>query len=162
LVNSEVKVKSQLGVGSTFYFKLKLERTALKVPVVLNDYTKLINKEVLLVEDTAINAMLMKKLLQKWGVLVHHVTNGKLAVEAVHQKKYDMILMDIHMPEMNGYEATKIIKTTDNLNSVTPILALTADTLTATEQDSITYFNGVLWKPFEIDKLYNALNKELV
>ena len=162
LVNSEVKVKSQLGVGSTFYFKLKLERTALKVPVVLNDYTKLINKEVLLVEDTAINAMLMKKLLQKWGVLVHHVTNGKLAVEAVNHKKYDMILMDIHMPEMNGYEATKIIKTTDNLNSITPILALTADTLTGAEQDSISYFNGVLWKPFEIDKLYNALNKELV
>lgn len=162
LVNSEVKVKSQLGVGSTFYFILKLERTALKVPVVLNDYTKLINKEVLLVEDTAINAMLMKKLLQKWGVLVHHVTNGKLAVEAVQHKKYDMILMDIHMPEMNGYEATKIIKTTDNLNSFTPILALTADTLTGAEQDNISYFNGVLWKPFEIDKLYNALNKELV
>jgi CheY-like chemotaxis protein len=66
------------------------------------------------------------------------------------------------MPEMNGYEATKTIKTTDNLNAKTPILALTADTLTEAEQDNITYFNGVLWKPFEIDKLYNALNRELI
>ncbi|NHM00916.1 ATP-binding protein [Flavobacterium difficile] len=161
LVKSEIKVKSQIGVGSTFYFKLKLERTELKTPVVFHDYTKLINKEILLVEDTAINAMLMKKLLQKWGIIVDHVENGKLAVEAVKAKKYDFILMDIHMPEMNGYEATKIIKTTENFNSKTPILALTADTLTEAEQDSITYFNGVLWKPFEIDKLYIALNKAL-
>lgn len=161
LVKSEIQVKSQIGVGSTFYFKLKLERTELKTPNILHDYTKLINKEVLLVEDTAINAMLMKKLLQKWGILVDHVENGKLAVDAVGQKKYDIILMDIHMPEMNGYEATKIIKNTENYNATTPILALTADTLTEAEQDSITYFNGILWKPFEIDKLYIALNKEL-
>ena len=140
---------------------MKLERTELKTPNILHDYTKLINKEVLLVEDTAINAMLMKKLLQKWGILVDHVENGKLAVDAVGQKKYDIILMDIHMPEMNGYEATKIIKNTENYNATTPILALTADTLTEAEQDSITYFNGILWKPFEIDKLYIALNKEL-
>lgn len=161
LLNSDIKVKSQIGIGSTFYFKLKLERTELKIPTMEQDFTKLINKEVLLVEDTAINAMLMKKLLQKWGVLVDHVENGKLAVEAVNLKKYDIILMDIHMPEMNGYEATKIIKSTHNLNSKTPVLALTADTLTETDQDNITYFSGVLWKPFEIDKLYNALNKEL-
>ena len=100
--------------------------------------------------------------MQKWGVLVDHVENGKLAVDAVKLKKYDIILMDIHMPEMNGYEATKIIKTTGNLNSETPILALTADTLTEAEQDNVTYFNGVLWKPFEIDKLYNVLNRELI
>lgn len=161
LFSSDIKVKSQMGIGSTFYFKLKLERTTQKVPTMEQDFTKLINKEVLLVEDTAINAMLMKKLLQKWGILVDHVENGKLAVEAVNLKKYDIILMDIHMPEMNGYEATKIIKSTQNLNLNTPVLALTADTLTESEQDNITYFNGVLWKPFEIDKLYNALNKEL-
>ena len=161
LVHSDINVKSKLGVGSTFYFELKLERTELKPLSSVQDFTKLINKEVLLVEDTAINAMLMKKLLQKWGILVDHVENGKLAVDAVSLKKYDLILMDIHMPEMNGYEATKIIKTTENVNAKTPILALTADTLTEAEQDSITYFNGVLWKPFEIDKLYNALNKEL-
>lgn len=161
LVNSEIKVKSTLGVGSTFYFELKLERTELKIPNIIHDFTKLSNKQVLLVEDTAINAMLMKKLLHKWGVLVDHVSNGKLAVEAVGLKKYDIILMDIHMPEMNGYEATKIIKTSKNINSVTPILALTADTLTEADQDNVTYFNGVLWKPFEIDKLYNALSKEL-
>ena len=125
-------------------------------------FTKLLNKNVLLVEDTAINALLMKKLLQKWGVLVDHVENGKLAVEAVSLKNYDIILMDIHMPEMNGYEATKIIKTTVNLNTKTPILALTADTLTEAEHDNVVCFNGILWKPFEIDKLYNALNKELV
>lgn len=161
LFSSDIKVKSQMGIGSTFYFKLKLERTTQKVPTMEQDFTKLINKEVLLVEDTAINAMLMKKLLQKWGILVDHVENGKLAIEAVNLKKYDIILMDIHMPEMNGYEATKIIKSTQNLNLNTPVLALTADTLTESEQDNITYFNGVLWKPFEIDKLYNALNKEL-
>jgi len=74
-----------MGIGSTFYFKLKLERTTQKVPTMEQDFTKLINKEVLLVEDTAINAMLMKNYC-KMGDFSRSCGKRKLAVEAVNLK----------------------------------------------------------------------------
>ena len=115
----------------------------------------------LIVEDTPINAFLLKKVLSKWGIQTDHVLNGKLAVETVQSKKYDLILMDIHMPEMNGFEATKHIRENTNKNSNTPIFAVTADIMTKNDQENFHFFNGLILKPLEIEKLYSILSKEI-
>jgi CheY-like chemotaxis protein len=103
------------------------------------------------------NALLMKKLLSNWGIVTDHVVNGKLAVEQAKKKKYDFILMDIHMPEMNGYEATTCIRNSNSINNNSPIFALTADVTAENGDKNSLLFNDFLWKPIEIQKLYDAL-----
>ena len=136
----------------------------LNTPVIItakaNSY-QLKDKLVLLAEDTPMNALLMKKLLSNWGVITDHAKNGKEAFELAKQKKYDFILMDIHMPEMNGFEATTLIRTSKNLNNNTPIFAVTADVMTKEDKENAHLFNGILWKPLEIEKLFSALAKEI-
>jgi CheY-like chemotaxis protein len=116
-------------------------------------------KYALLAEDNEINAMIMMKLLTKWGIKTDHVLNGKLALDKARQNKYDFILMDIHMPEMNGLEATKLIRKKHNLNMKVPVFAVTADIMINNDPDYMPLFNEILSKPLEIEKLYSALVK---
>lgn len=158
LYGQAIQVNSTLNKGSVFYFELSLKRSGAPriAPVKTADQLK--NKTALLAEDNMINAMVASKLLSNWGVTTVHAKNGLEAVEKSNQKTFDFILMDIHMPEMNGFDATKTIREQKNLNCDTPIFALTAD-ITADHQEEYThYFNGFLRKPIEIDKLYEALS----
>lgn len=160
LHKSEIKVKSVLKKGSDFYFTLKLKKVSQEIIQARNDPSQLIGKHALLAEDTPMNALLMKKLLSNWGVITDHVVNGKEAFEAAKLKKYDFILMDIHMPEMNGFEATKLIRTNENPNQSSPIFAVTADVMAKDDKENAHLFNGILWKPLEIEKLFAALAHE--
>ncbi len=161
LHNSEIKVKSREHEGSEFYFILKLEKGEKIVLTKKNSYLELKDKHVLLAEDTPINSMLLKKLLSNWGIITDHVVNGKEAVEFAKNKKYDFILMDIHMPEMDGLDATRLIRTVDNFNRDTPVFAVTADVMASENKSDLKLFNGILWKPIEIEKLYSTLAKTI-
>lgn len=157
LHGSEIKVKSKEHEGSEFYFIVELKKIKSVVVAKNNNYYKLKDKHVLLAEDTPINSMLIKKLLSNWGIITDHVVNGKEAFEFAKQKHYDFILMDIHMPEMNGLDATRLIKTEKNLNRETPIYAVTADVMTNESEEGLNLFDGILLKPIEIEKLYSTL-----
>ena len=161
LHNSEIKVNSREQEGSEFYFILKLEKGEKIVATKKSSYDELKDKHVLLAEDTPINSMLFKKLLSNWGIITDHVVNGKEAVEFAKNKKYDFILMDIHMPEMDGLDATRLIRTVDNFNRNTPVFAVTADVMASENKSDLKLFNGILWKPIEIDKLYSSLVKTI-
>jgi len=161
LHGSNIKVSSTEGQGSMFYFDLNLKRagTPDKVPIAKSDLLK--DKTVLLAEDNMINAMVAMKLLSNWKMKAEHATNGLLALEKSRLKAYDFILMDIHMPEMDGFEATMNIRNEKSFNCAVPIFALTAD-ITAEHQEGYnSYFNGFLSKPIEINKLYEAMVNEL-
>jgi signal transduction histidine kinase/BarA-like signal transduction histidine kinase len=158
LHGSEIEVSSLYGSGTEFTFQLNLTKNSLVIENKgIIKLEKLENKKILLAEDNAINAFIAIKLLSKWGIETDHVENGLKAVEKAKNNKYDLILMDIHMPEMDGFEATKEIRTSNNRNNKIPIYGLTAD---ISAKDNIlykSYFTGFLLKPLEIEKLHLAL-----
>ncbi|RCW92331.1 tetratricopeptide repeat-containing hybrid sensor histidine kinase/response regulator [Winogradskyella arenosi] len=160
LHQGEIVVESTLNEGSEFHFTLQLKRVKNVVEEEHIDYSQLEGKTALIADDTLINALLMKKVLKKWKVSSDLVKDGKEAVEAANIKAYDFILMDIHMPNMNGIEATKLIKSHMNKNTNTPIFAVTADVQTNEHEENRALFDAILWKPLEIKKLYVALAKK--
>jgi len=126
-----IAVKSKINEGSTFAFTLSFMKTEDKNEVIAEivELDKEIkNIKVLVVEDMALNQLLMKTLLDDFGFERDIVANGKLALEKLLANSYDIILMDLQMPEMNGFEATAYIRNV--MNSNIPIIALTADVTT--------------------------------
>jgi signal transduction histidine kinase/CheY-like chemotaxis protein len=157
LHDSNIIVESEVGRGSNFYFDLFLKKSNLPKEPPKNVSVELKSKKVLLAEDNKVNAMVAMRLLSNWGLVTEHAENGIEAVEMANAGIFDYILMDIHMPELNGFDATKIIKEGKNPNTGTPIFALTADVTAESEGEYTRYFNGFLRKPIELDKLYEAL-----
>ncbi|MDH5801370.1 MAG: response regulator, partial [Gammaproteobacteria bacterium] len=112
----------------------------------------------LVAEDNRINSKLIEHLLTQAGAGFKLVENGKQALEAFNSDHYDMILMDIHMPELNGIEATKLIRASTNTNKNLPIIALTADALPDDQKSFVKAgINRVLTKPVNEDVLINAI-----
>ena len=159
LHDSSIEIESVENEGSVFYFILTLERTHDIQESNEAIYEKLQNKHAVLAEDNEINAMVMRELLKKWGITIKRVKNGLEAVTLARKEKFDFILMDIHMPELNGYDAAEMIRNEDNPNQMTPIFALTADVTAMNKQQQATYFNGFLWKPLQIERLLEALTR---
>lgn len=161
LHGSAINVNSEIGIGSVFNFDLRLKRSVAPGEIISKKSDSLTGKTVLLAEDNMINAMLIRKLLSNWKMISEHAKNGVEAVEKSKLKVYDYVLMDIHMPEMDGYEATWNIHQTGNPNEWTPIFALTADVTAETCEEHRNMFNCFLRKPIEIDKLQEAFIKHL-
>jgi signal transduction histidine kinase/integral membrane sensor domain MASE1/DNA-binding response OmpR family regulator len=112
---------------------------------------------VLLAEDNEVNALIAKAFLEKNGHSVRHVENGKLAVEVANEGWADLILMDIHMPEMNGIDATKVIRVNDISKNI-PIVGLTAEAFAERHALFIQAgMNDVLTKPFTEQQLADTL-----
>ncbi|AGC75713.1 hypothetical protein LX97_00400 [Nonlabens dokdonensis] len=118
---------------------------------------ELSNKLILVVEDNKINQMITRKILESKNFSCEVANNGLEAVEAVKTAKYDLILMDIHMPIMDGKEATKKIRSFD---PEIPIIALTAVTLSESEKDFYEIgFDDIIPKPFKIEEFFEKIQK---
>jgi CheY-like chemotaxis protein len=118
--------------------------------------------KLLIAEDNEFNQVVIKDTLENLvpGISVAIAENGKMAVEMVQQGNYDMVLMDVHMPLMDGYEATRFIR--NNLKKDIPIVALTASVIRG-DLDKCTQagMNGYIPKPFKRAELLNELMKHL-
>jgi len=154
-----VSVKSELGKGSTFSFVLTFLKTNEKAEIEEGSAepdTGIKNIKVLVVEDIALNQLLMKTVLDDFGFDRDIAANGKIAVEKMQTASYDIILMDLQMPEMNGFEATDYIR--NILKSKIPIIALTADVTTVDlEKCRAVGMNDYIAKPVDERLLYSKI-----
>ncbi len=154
-----IYVRSQPEAGSVFGFILPFRKTNAEVELekVMNILTSKVHKaRVLVVEDIALNQLLMKTLLDDFGFEHDIAGNGRIAIEKLQKKTYDIILMDLHMPEMNGFEATEYIR--GKMNSRIPIIALTADVTTADlNKCTAVGMNDYISKPLDEKLLYNKM-----
>jgi PAS domain S-box-containing protein len=154
-----IKVKSVINEGSTFSFRLPFQKTIANVETPEDIFaldTELKNINVLVVEDIALNQLLMRTLLDDFGFNCDIASNGKIAIEKLRLKQYDIILMDLQMPVMNGFETTEYIRKT--LNSNVPILALTADVTTVDlAKCKVVGMNDYVSKPVDERLLYSKI-----
>lgn len=158
-----IGVKSSPGVGSTFTFAIPykmaelVEQTDVKQGIVRAD--ELGPLRVLLAEDNRVNQYITEAMLQDWGFKVDIANNGAEAVDLFSKKDYDIILMDIQMPELNGIEATRIIRADLNPKKASvPIIALTANTTRQIQRSLVTDgMNDFLVKPFKEETLYKKI-----
>ncbi len=162
LMGSKINVKSEIDNGATFSFNLKLEiGEEIKIaPANQINQEILENKKILLVEDNKINQMITKKILEKKGVICEIVETGEDAIEKMKINNYDLVLMDVHLPGINGTVATTTIRTFD---TVTPIIALTAISLYENREMLLSYgMNDVITKPFDPTFFYKTIEVNLV
>ena len=154
-----IDVKSTPGKGSDFSFVLYFKKTNEKVEIesqIMEVDTENKNLKILVVEDIALNQLLMKTLLDDFGFDRDIAGNGKIAIEKLKAKSYDLILMDLQMPEMNGFEATEYIRNT--MDSQIPILALTADVTTVDlAKCKAVGMNDYIAKPVDERLLYSKI-----
>jgi signal transduction histidine kinase/CheY-like chemotaxis protein len=164
-MGGEINVKSAYKVGSSFSVILTFTKHIEAIHEVKQEPTlsnQNLNKmRVLIAEDNNMNVFILNQFLKKWGADVTVVENGKLALDKLQEEHYDIVLMDYHMPVMNGLEATtEIRKSEDEAIRNTPVFALTADVTSGTKQMLLNNgFNQYVSKPFAPEVLYDLLFK---
>ena len=163
LHNSEIYIDSEVGVGSEFYFDIKYEKAIKDEEVHLHSRETLnigtSNFNILIVDDNKINQIVTQNILKKKGYSSDVAGNGADAIDKVKVGDYDLVLMDINMPELNGLEATKIIRT---FNSQLPIIALTAvEENEIRIQASAVGMNDVIIKPYDTQQFFQTIIRNI-
>lgn len=157
LMQGSIHVTSEMGVGSTFEVEIPFERVMDRheeeeLDVSETDFSDL---ELLIVEDNELNRLVMQKMLVHYGLYFECAENGLEAVDKVRSKQYDLILMDLHMPEMDGFNATKKIR---DMGIKTPIIAVSANvTAEAIKAANDAGMEDYISKPFSRSQLEELL-----
>ena len=166
MLQGRIECESQVGKGTTYslYFTLKLlpdrelQAAGAAKTVSVQD---LVGKEILLVEDNELNMEIAQMVLKKAGLVIDTAENGSEAVAKAQAKRYDMILMDIQMPVMNGYEATRAIRQLkDKHLADVPIIAMTANAFQEDKEKALSEgMDGHVAKPLKVEVLLQAMQE---
>lgn len=169
LMGSTLRVDSEEGKGATFSFLLQLNKGSKNAKAESSiensrreptDTPDLVGTKILVAEDNKVNIMVIKKFLSKWEVDYDIAENGELAFEMAKQNRYDLVLMDLQMPVMNGFTSCKLIKeSSESINRDIPIYALSASTGADIKNEIKDYkMDGLISKPFNPDELHQKLS----
>lgn len=165
LHNSTINIVSVPGESTEFSFTIEFEKANIDEqteqpevrPAKIQEDSDLKGMKVLLVDDNKMNLLIATKFLKNWHANVQHASNGKIAVEMAMATNYDVIIMDLQMPVMDGFEAAQIIKQTQ---PEIPIIALSADAMPETQMKAVKYgMEDYLTKPFVPEILYSKIMK---
>ena len=167
LMGSTIEIESTPGYGSTFLFTLLLQEgeATIEDDPETQDLTEDFQKrsvKVLLVEDNRVNQIVASNFLHRWGIEVDFANHGREALEMIQSKAYQLVLMDLQMPEMDGYEASKRIRALDHdpYFKEVPIVALTASAMIDIKAKVLeTGMNDFISKPFQPDELQAKIGK---
>ncbi|TVQ89042.1 MAG: PAS domain-containing sensor histidine kinase [Bacteroidetes bacterium] len=169
LLNGKIGIKSMEGMGSTFWveipFKISQRPYLTELDKPGGKLNNLKGIHILLVEDDKMNQFVMSQLLKKWFAKLDIAENGKKAIEKLKKNSYDLVLMDLHIPELDGFEATQIIRNKDSevINHDTPIIALTADVTAETrEKAKQAGMNDFITKPSEPKVMFEKIMKAVI
>lgn len=159
ILNTTISVESEEGKGAKFYFDITFKKAptvpVIQAEVVEIDYAKLKGLKALIVDDNNINQLLTKKILERKEVACTIVDSGFEALKLLKTETFDIIFMDIHMPEMDGYQTTEKIRMFDN---VTPIIAFTANSLEDTGERVKDFgMDDFITKPFKMEEFYEKI-----
>lgn len=164
LMGGKITVISDYGKGSTFKFVVIQDIVNVEIKekssnTISFDYNTFEGKKALIVDDSKLNLKVAENVLKNFLVTTESVTSGLECLSCVNSKKYDIIFMDIMMPNMNGVEVLKKLRE-ENIN--TPVIALTADAIEGQEEKYMSEgFDGYISKPINKEKLNYVLNKYL-
>jgi CheY-like chemotaxis protein len=165
MMGGEIGVESKVGHGSSFWFTIQFEPSASSSPESKESTTSpstipnTLNKLILVAEDNVINLLLITTLLQKLGYRVESAGNGKIVLDALAKKHFDLILMDCQMPEMDGFQTTLVIREQEKRTGQhIPIFALTANVMSEDQQRCLdSGMDGYLSKPLKKEVLVKVL-----
>ena len=160
--NSEIKLHSRPGAGTSFSFDITFNYQPALSPSTAGETasrSELRGLRVLVAEDNPINVMVIRKILSLWKIVPVIAENGRQALDKLHEEAFDVVLMDLHMPVMDGYEASRAMRTlADPVKSGIPIIALTASVSSSVNKKVLDAgMNDFLSKPFNPQHLYEKL-----
>jgi PAS domain S-box-containing protein len=160
-MGGELKVHSLEGVGSEFHFILPLRlgeaRTMPKADPVVSVLTPLTGLRVLIAEDNPVNMVVARRFLQKWDITVGEALDGRELLQRFHEKEYDLLLVDLEMPEMDGAEAVAVIRRT---HPEIPVIAFTAAVYEDIRNDLLRKgFDDFIPKPFRPEHLHSKIRE---
>ena len=171
LMGGHIMVESEYGKGSNFHFTVKFKNISSQdqeIKILVDDKTNdyfeanpAIN--VFLIDDEIINQQITRRFLEKKKCKVTIANNGKEALQIMNKQSFDIILMDMYMPELDGFELVKVVRQTEKeLGKYTPIIAITAAVMDDVNKlYSSTGIDDYIPKPFKKEQLYSAIEKAL-
>ncbi len=163
-----IAVQSEFGKGSTFIVTIKYDKHAFTaengnatIDLEKTSVKNLKGLKILVAEDNHVNAMVLTRFLNKWNIENKVAKDGVEAIELLKNESFDVVLMDLQMPNMDGHQAMKIIRdSAERQIKNMPVIAFTADALLETQKKLIsTGFDNCMTKPFNPDSLYKLLSK---
>ena len=160
MMGGQITVQSKSGTGTTFAFSVPFGISQLGAAPADKAEIRTTSRRILVVEDNAVNRVVAQRMLERMGHSVDLATEGAIAIRKVEETRYDLLLMDVNMPGLDGLETTRRIRNLPPPKAAVPIIALTASAMADDRRDCVEAgMNDYLSKPINVDALRVVIDR---